>query len=139
MGPSLDLNTAHSIVDSFEEKVKKQILQIEDITSHIEIESSVEDPRMAGTEKKVSPELLMKIKEVMLSIDEVFNFKDLRVFDDVTGGQHIALTICLTPTNGNVTTYLTLEFAHKIATKVQNMIVNRTGATRVVVHTETNS
>jgi divalent metal cation (Fe/Co/Zn/Cd) transporter len=38
-----------------------------------------------------------------------------------------------------VTTYLTLEFAHKIATKVQNMIVNRTGATRVVVHTETNS
>jgi cation diffusion facilitator family transporter len=139
MGPSLDLNTAHSIVDSFEEKVKKQILQIKDITSHIEIESSVEDPRMAGTEKRVSPELLMKIKEVMLSIDEVFDFKDLRVFDDVTGGQHIALTICLTPTNGNVTTYLTLEFAHKIATKVQNMIVNRTGATRVVVHTETNS
>ncbi len=129
MGPSLDLNTAHSIVDSFEEKLKKEVLQIKDITTHIEIESPVEDLRMAGTEKRVGPELLMKIKEVMLSIDEVFDFKDIRVFD-VTGGQHITLTICLTSS-------ITLEVAHKIATKVQNMIIYRTGATRVVVHTET--
>lgn len=139
MGPSLDLNIAHSIVDSFEEKLKKEVPQIKDIATHIEIESSVEDLKIAGTEKRVSPELLMKIKEVMLSIDEVFHFKDIRVFDDVTGGQHITLTICLTSKNGTVATSLTLEVAHKIATKVQNMIINRTGATRVVVHTETNS
>lgn len=139
MGPSLDLNIAHSIVDSFEEKLKKEVPQIKDIATHIEIESSVEDLRIAGTEKRVSPELLMKIKEVMLSIDEVFDFKDIRVFDDISGGQHITLTICLTSQEGTVTTSLTLEVAHKIATKVQNMIINRTGATRVVVHTETNS
>jgi cation diffusion facilitator family transporter len=137
MGPSLNLNTAHSIVDSFEERLKQEVPQIKDITTHIEIESPVEDLRMAGTEKRVGPELLMKIKDVMLSIDEVFDFKDIRVFDDVTGGQHITLTICLTSKNGTVATSITLEVAHKIATKVQNMIINRTGATRVVVHTET--
>jgi cation diffusion facilitator family transporter len=139
MGPSLELNTAHSIVDSFEVKLKIEVPQIKDITTHIEIESSAEDLRMAGTEKRVSPELLMKIKEGMLSIDEVFDFKDIRLFDDVTGGQHITLTICLTPKNRNVATSLTLEVAHEIATKVQNMIINRTGATRVVVHTESKS
>jgi cation diffusion facilitator family transporter len=137
MGPSLNLNTAHSIVDSFEERLKQEVPQIKDITTHIEIESPVEDLRMAGTEKRVGPELLMKIKDVMLSIDEVFDFKDIRVFDDVTGGQHITLTICLSSKNGTVATSITLEVAHKIATKVQNMIINRTGATRVVVHTET--
>ncbi|MGA7368046.1 MAG: cation diffusion facilitator family transporter [Nitrososphaeraceae archaeon] len=139
MRPSLDLNTAHSIVDSFEEKLKKEVPQIEDVTTHIEIESSVEDLRMAGTEKRVDPELLMKIKEVMQSIEEVLDFKDIRVFDDVTEGQHITLTICLTSKSGSVATSLTLEAAHKIATKVQNMIINITEATRVVVHTETNS
>lgn len=139
MSPSLDLKTAHYIVDSFEEKLKNHVPQVKDITSHIEIESSVDDLRMTGTEKRASPELLMKIKEVMLTIDEVIDYKNIRVFDDVTGGQHITLTICLTPQNGNMATSITLEVAHSIATKVQNMIVNRTGATRVVVHTETNS
>lgn len=136
MEASLALNTAHSIIDSFEEKLKKEVPQIKDITTHIEIESSVEDLRMAGTEKRVSPELLMKIKEGMLSIDEVFDFKDIRVFDDLTGGQHIALTVYLTSKSGTMANSVTLEVAHKIATKVQNMIINRTGATRVVVHTE---
>src|SRR4030095_9416691 len=139
MGPSLDLSTAHSIVDSFEVKLKRAVPQIKDITTHIEIESAVEDLRMAGSEKNADPELLMKIKEVMQYIDEVVDFKDIRVFDDISGGQHITLTICLTSQEGTVTTSLTLEVAHKIATKVQNMIINRTGATRVVVHTETNN
>ena len=139
MGPSLDLNTAHSIVDSFEERLKKEIPQIKDITTHLEIESSIEDLRMAGIEKRIGHEHLMKINEAMLSVDEVIAFKDIRVFDDVNGERHITLTICLTPKIGTVATSLTLENAHKIATKVQNMIINCTGATRVVVHTETDS
>lgn len=139
MGPSLDLNTAHSIVDSFEGRLKKEIPQIKDITTHLEIESSIEDLRMAGIEKRIGRDHLMKINEAMLSVDEVFGFKDIRVFDDVSGERHITLTICLTTKNGTVATSLTLEDAHKIATKVQNMIINCTGATRVVVHTETDS
>ena len=139
MGPSLDLNTAHSIVDSFEGRLKKEIPQIKDITTHLEIESSIEDLRMAGIEKRIGRDHLMKINEAMLSVDEVFGFKDIRVFDDVNGERHITLTICLTTKNGTVATSLTLEDAHKIATKVQNMIINCTGATRVVVHTETDS
>jgi len=139
MGPKLDLSIAHSIVDSFEMKLKKEIPQIKDITTHLEIESPVEDLRMAGTEKRIGREQLMKIKEAMLSVDEVLDFKDIRVFDDVIGGHHITLTICLASKNGTVATSLTLEEAHKIATKVQNMIINCTGATRVVVHTETGS
>ena len=139
MGPSLDLNTAHSIVDSFEGRLKKEIPQIKDITTHLEIESSIEDLRMAGIEKRIGRDHLMKINEAMLSVDEVFGFKDIRVFDDVSGERHITLTICLTTKNGTVATSLTLEDAHKIATKVQNMIIYCTGATRVVVHTETDS
>jgi cation diffusion facilitator family transporter len=136
MDASLDLDTAHSIIDSFEEKLKEEIPQIMEITTHIEIESSVQDLKMAGTEKRVSPELLMKIKEVMLFIDEVFDFKEIRVFDDLHGGQHIALTVYLTSKSGTMANSVTVEAAHKIATKVQNMIISRTGATRVVVHTE---
>ena len=139
MGPSLDLNTAHSIVDSFEGRLKKEIPQIKDITTHLEIESSIEDLRMAGIEKRIGRDHLMKINKAMLSVDEVIGFKDIRVFDDVSGERHITLTICLTTKNGTVATSLTLEDAHKIATKVQNMIINCTGATRVVVHTETDS
>ena len=139
MGPSLDLNTAHSIVDSFEGRLKKEIPQITDITTHLEIESSIEDLRMAGIEKRIGRDHLMKINKAMLSVDEVIGFKDIRVFDDVNGERHITLTICLTTKNGTVATSLTLEDAHKIATKVQNMIINCTGATRVVVHTETDS
>ena len=136
MEASLDLNTAHSIIDSFEEKSKEEIPQIIDITTHIEIEPSVEDLRMVGTEKKAGPELLMKIREVMLSIDEVFDFRDIRVFDDLKGGQHIALTVYLISKSGTIASSITVEVAHKIATRVQNMIIDRTGATRVVVHTE---
>jgi Dimerisation domain of Zinc Transporter len=135
MDASLDLSTAHSIIDSFEEKLKEEIPRIIEITTHIEIESSV-DLRVTGTEKRVSPELLMKIKEVMLSIDEVFDFNDIRVFDDLHGGQHIALTVYLTSKSGIMANSVTVEVAHKIATKVQNMIISHTGATRVVVHTE---
>jgi cation diffusion facilitator family transporter len=136
MDASLDLNTAHTIIDSFEEKLKEEIPQIIEITTHIEIESSVQDLKMVGTEKRVSPELLMKIKEVMLFIDEVFDFKEIRVFDDLHGGQHIALTVYLTSKSGTKANSVSVEAAHKIATKVQNMIISRTGATRVVVHTE---
>ena len=139
MGPSLDLNTAHSIVDSFEGRLKKEIPQITDITTHLEIESSIEDLRMAGIEKRIGRDHLMKINKAMLSVDEVIGFKDIRLFDDVNGERHITLTICLTTKSGTVATSLTLEDAHKIATKVQNMIINCTGATRVVVHTETDS
>ena len=136
MDANLDLNTAHYIIDSFEEKLREEIPQIIEITTHIEIESSVQDLKMAGIEKRVSPELLMKIKEVILFIDEVFDFKEIRVFDDLHGGQHIALTVYLTSKSGTMANSVTVEAAHKIATKVQNMIISRTGATRVVVHTE---
>jgi cation diffusion facilitator family transporter len=56
MALNLDLDTAHSIVDSFETRLKKEIPQIRDVTTHLEIESSTEDLRTTGTEKKVSQE-----------------------------------------------------------------------------------
>jgi cation diffusion facilitator family transporter len=136
MALNLDLDTAHSIVDSFETRLKKEIPQIRDVTTHLEIESSTEDLRTTGTEKKVSQEYLRKIKEAVLSVDGVLAFRDIKVFDDVTGEQHITLTIKLSSKKGEKTTPTTLEDAHRVATKVQNMIIKETGAARVVVHTE---
>jgi cation diffusion facilitator family transporter len=139
MGLDLDLNTAHSIVDSFEARLKNEIPQIGDVTTHLEIESPIEGSRMTGTEKRVNHDYLQKIKEAVLSVDEVVAFKDIRVFDNVNGEQHITLTVNITSKKGSIKTSITLDDAHRIATKVQNMIIDKTEATRVVVHTETTS
>ena len=53
---------------------------------------------------------------------------------DVNGEQHITLIIKIKAEMGKTST--TLEDAHRIATYVQNLIIQQTGASRVIVHTE---
>ena len=128
----LDLNTAHNIIESFENRLKNEIPQIRNITTHIEIEAT-EDVSIIGTEKKASQSDIEKIRKTALSVDRVVDCKDIAAVD-VNGEQHITLIINIKAEMGKTST--TLEDAHRIATYVQNLIIQQTGASRVIVHTE---
>ncbi len=132
MNSYLDLNTAHSIIESFEKRLINEIPQITNVTTHIEIEAA-EDVSIIGTEKKASQSYIENIRKTALSIDRVVGCKDVSAVD-INGEQHITLTINIKDEIGKTAT--TLEDAHRIATYVQNLIIKQTGASRVIVHTE---
>lgn len=132
MNPELDLNTAHAIIESFEIRLKNEIPQIRNVTTHIEIEAS-DDVSIIGIEKTSSRSYTEQIRKIALSVDRVNDCKDVSVVD-VNGEQHITLTISIEARMENDST--SLAEAHRIATYVQNLIIRQTGSTRVVVHTE---
>ena len=133
MDSALDLKTAHSITESFENRLKQEIPQIKNVTTHIEIEEASRDTPAIGVEERSSEGCLKKIIDTALSVESVVSCKDITIVK-VNGDQHIALTVNIEPKVGKSLT--TLRDAHEIATDVQNRIIDRTGATRVVVHTE---
>lgn len=127
----LDLKTAHNIIEQFESRVKNEINEIESITTHIEIDTS-EDSKTIGVEKKVSQSYIQMIKNSCLSIDGVVECKDIGIVD-MNGSQHITLTVLINLPNSSK---ISVSEAHKIATSVQEHIMKKTDAERVVVHTE---
>lgn len=133
MNSALDLTTAHNITESFENRLKQEIPQIKNITTHIEIEEASRDTSAIGIEKRSSQGYIERIKDVALSVQSVVNCKDVAIVE-LNGDQHITLTIEIESRIGNSLT--TLRDAHEIATDVQNRIINQTGASRVIVHTE---
>ena len=133
MNSALDLTTAHNITESFENRLKQEIPQIKNITTHIEIEEASRDTSAIGIEKRSSEGYIERIKDVALSVQSVVNCKDVAIVE-LNGDQHITLTIEIESRIGNSLT--TLRDAHEIATDVQNRIINQTGASRVIVHTE---
>jgi divalent metal cation (Fe/Co/Zn/Cd) transporter len=133
MNSALDLTTAHNITESFENRLKKEIPQIKNITTHIEIEEASRDTSAIGIEKRSSEGYIERIKDAALSVQSVVNCKDVAIVE-LNGDQHITLTIEIESRIGKSLT--TLRDAHEIATNVQNRIINQTGASRVIVHTE---
>ena len=133
MNSALDLTTAHNITESFENRLKQEIPQIKNITTHIEIEDASRDTSAIGIEKRSSEGYIERIKDVALSVQSVVNCKDVAIVE-LNGDQHITLTVEIESRIGNSLT--TLRDAHEIATDVQNRIINQTGASRVIVHTE---
>jgi divalent metal cation (Fe/Co/Zn/Cd) transporter len=130
MNEGLDLKSAHTITDSFESRIKSEIPHIHQITTHIETE--INAPAIVGTERKVSPYEVEDIRTLVLSVDGVLGCKDIGMID-TNGQQHITLTIQV---NSTPEKELTINDAHQLATHIQNLIINKTGASRVVVHTE---
>jgi cation diffusion facilitator family transporter len=140
----LDLKTAHDIIDDFERKIKEDISNIKNITTHIETEVDIESS--IGKEEKTDQSFSDKIKDIALSVNGVSDCKDVAL---VFAGTevHITLTIKLnqsyikmdknikTESNSN-NKKLSVVMAHQIATNIQNLILENTGATRVVIHTE---
>lgn len=133
MNSDLDLTTAHNITESFENRLKQEIPQIRNVTTHIEIEEAGRDVPTMGVEKRFNPTYIERVKDIALSVDSVVNCKDIAI-TEVNGDQHITLTVEIESKIGKSLT--TLRYAHEIATHVQNRIIMKTGAARVVVHTE---
>ena len=90
MNEGLDLKSAHTIIDSFESRIKSEIPQIHQITTHIETE--INAPAIVGTERKVTPYEVEDIRTLVLSVDGVLGCKDIGMID-TNGQQHITLTI----------------------------------------------
>ena len=128
----LDLKAAHGITESFEQRIKAELTQVKDITTHIEIEST-EDEDVMGVEKKASGSFIEWIRNLCMQINGVIDCKDIGIIE-VNNEQHITLTIIIKTIEGQDVT--SIEDAHKISTDVQEMIIKETGATRVVVHSE---
>jgi divalent metal cation (Fe/Co/Zn/Cd) transporter len=133
MNSDLDLKTAHNITESFENRLKQEIPQIRNVTTHIEIEEAGRDIPTIGVEKRFNQTYIERVKDIALSVDSVVNCKDIAI-TEVNGEQHITLTVEIESKIGRSLT--TLRYAHEIATHVQNRIIMKTGAARVVVHTE---
>jgi divalent metal cation (Fe/Co/Zn/Cd) transporter len=131
MNQNLDLKTAHSIIDSFEKRLKEEAPELRDITTHIETETS--EYVSIGTEKRPGRSYLERIRNAVLSLDGVVDCKDIGVVY-INDEQHITLSIKIKSTPEK--TIKTIEDAHKLATDVQNVVMKQTGASRVVVHTE---
>jgi divalent metal cation (Fe/Co/Zn/Cd) transporter len=133
MNSELDLTTAHNITESFENRLKQEIPQIRNVTTHIEIEEAGRDVPTIGVDKRFNQTYIERVKDIALSVDSVVNCKDIAI-TEVNGEQHITLTVEIESKIGKSPT--TLRYAHEIATHVQNRIITKTGAARVVVHTE---
>jgi len=133
MNSDLDLITAHNITESFENRLKQEIPQIRNVTTHIEIEEAGRELPTIGVEKRFNQTYIERVKDTALSVNSVVNCKDIAI-TEVNGEHHITLTVKIESKIGKSLT--TLRYAHEIATDVQNRIIMKTGAARVVVHTE---
>jgi cation diffusion facilitator family transporter len=128
----LDLKSAHDITEAFEQRIKAEIPQVKDITTHIEIEST-DDTDLIGVEKKASDSYTENIRKLSLQVKGVIDCKDIGIVE-VNNEQHVTLTIIVKAMKGGDVT--SIEEAHKISTAVQEIIIKETGASRVVVHPE---
>jgi cation diffusion facilitator family transporter len=131
MNNTLELKIAHRTVDEFERRIKYEIPEIQNITTHIE--SEIVKDTTIGVEKQANTTYLENIRKSAISVSGVIDCKDIGVID-MNQDIHITLTIRIETVHDEVVT--TIEDAHKIATTVQDLIVKQTGASRVIVHTE---
>jgi cation diffusion facilitator family transporter len=141
---TLNLKTAHNIVDDFERKIQDEISAIRDITTHMETEVDIE--KSVGKEEKTDQSFYDRIKNIALSVNGVSDCKNVALV--FAGNEvHITLTIKLSPSyikmDRNTNKENTLENeelsvvkAHQIATNIQDLILKNTGASRVIIHTE---
>lgn len=132
MDPSMDLRQAHSIIDAFEKRVKSEIPEIIDITSHIETEEN-ENLVLGKESKDIDGKYLEAIRTTVLSVHDVADCKNIGL-TTLAGETHITLTITINDRERQ--RIMTLADAHRIATHVQNVVLKQTGASRVIVHTE---
>jgi cation diffusion facilitator family transporter len=149
MDDKLDFKIAHNVVDEFEAKIKQQIKNIVRITTHIETDLDAESS--VGHEEFADQVFLDRIKEMALSIKGVSDCHDISLVY-VKSELHIALTIKINPgsltqhnelkngvekgPNQNEVVGFSVEKAHAISTHVQNLLLENTSASRVIVHAE---
>jgi len=158
MDDKLDFKIAHNVVDEFEKKIKMEIPNIVRITTHIETDLDVESS--VGQEEFADQPFLDKIKEMALSVKGVSECNDISLVY-VKEELHITLTIKINPqhiksetevfdgdesdtnsintsssNSSNQRNDISVEKAHSISTMVQNLLLQNTRASRVIVHAE---
>ena len=162
MDDKLEFKIAHSVVDDFEKKIKTEIPNIIRVTTHIETDLDVESS--VGQEEFADKHFLDKIREIALSVKGVSDCNDISLVY-VKEELHITLTIKINPNhvksieggvleeNPDSTSYsngssikkddggsklndISVEKAHSISTMVQNLLLQNTKASRVIVHAE---
>lgn len=132
MDGNLDLRAAHSIIDDFEKRVKSEIPEIVNVTSHLEAEAN--ENLVVGSEREdVDQQYMERIRSVALSVNGVADCKNIGIIA-IAGETHVTLTITVSPSRDRPK--MTIDDAHHIATDVQNAIMKQIGAARVVVHAE---
>ena len=132
MDGDLELKTAHSIVDDFEKRIKSEIPEIVNITSHLEAEAN--ENVVVGSERpEIDKQYMERIRNVALSVNGVADCKNIGIIA-IAGETHVTLTIAVS--TGSDRPKITIDDAHHIATDVQNAIIKQIGAARVVVHSE---
>lgn len=148
MDDKLSFKIAHGVVDGFEKKIKEEVPNIKRITTHIETDMDIESS--VGHEEFADQTFLERIKKMALSIEGVTDCDEISLVY-VKNELHITLTIKINslsiksdikPNDSIPTSYpnaddsLSVEKAHDISTQVQNLLLENTNATRVIVHAE---
>jgi cation diffusion facilitator family transporter len=148
MDDKLSFKIAHGVVDDFEKKIKEEVPNLKRITTHIETDLDIESS--VGREEFADQTFLDRIKKMALSIEGVTDCDEISLVY-VKNELHITLTIKINPlamksdnkhddsiptSYSNADDSLSVEKAHDISTQVQNLLLENTNATRVIVHAE---
>jgi cation diffusion facilitator family transporter len=148
MDDKLNFKIAHGVVDDFEKKIKEEVPNLKRITTHIETDLDIESS--VGREEFADQTFLDRIKKMALSIEGVTDCDEISLVY-VKNELHITLTIKIKPSSiksdikphesiphsySNADDSLSVEKAHDISTQVQNLLLENTNATRVIVHAE---
>jgi cation diffusion facilitator family transporter len=122
--PALSVREAHELAEKIENRLSKKLDNIGNITVHIEpLDTKLQ--RGPAVDEKEIQQVIYKTTE---SLQQVFSVK--RIVTYVVGGKrYINIDCCFT-------SQITIEEAHKVASKIENGIKRRFTETIVTVHME---
>ena len=122
--PKLSVQEAHELAGKIEDKLNKEIENIEHVTVHIE----PFDTRLQRGPTVDEKEVRQIIYKTAKSLQQVFSVK--RIITYVVGGKrYINIDCCFT-------SQISIEEAHKIASKIENSVKRKFTETIVTVHVE---
>lgn len=121
--PFLSLNEAHALAEKIEGRLSEKLENIGNVTVHIEPFDAKQ--RGPAVDEREIQQVIYKTAE---SLQQVFSVK--RIVTYIVGGKrYINIDCCFT-------SQITIEEAHKVASKIENGIKRRFTETIVTVHME---
>jgi cation diffusion facilitator family transporter len=122
--PAMSVREAHELAEKIENRLSKKLDNIGNITVHIEPLDTKRQRGPAVDEKEIQ-QVIYKTTE---SLQQVFSVK--RIVTYVVGGKrYINMDCCFT-------SQISIEEAHKVASKIENGVKRRFTETIVTVHIE---
>jgi divalent metal cation (Fe/Co/Zn/Cd) transporter len=127
MNPSLSLEEADKIVHNFESEIKQEIKEISSVVTHIESQEEHSVMRESVVERGHG-RVIERIRSIALSVPGIKECYDILV-TTVGGEMNVTMTCGITAESSVVT-------AHTLATQVQELVMSKIQATKVIVHTD---